>query len=104
MRFCEKGTAVRSFSGFRLHSIDAHEVKIPHAYNRAAPSLVTGWTATASQYLWYSYFSFHNRIDEGLGELVATTPMLNSLGYSIGAVLATAVGRSRTRARDPHQP
>lgn len=64
---------------------------------------------TPSQYLWYSYFSYHNRIDEGLGELVATTPMLNSLSYSIGAVVAIAVGRSRTRGRenrawDLHQP
>ena len=64
---------------------------------------------TPSQYLWYSYLSYHKRIGEGLGELVATTPTLNSLSYSLGAILAIAVGRGRTRARrnkvsDPHHP
>ena len=40
------------------------------------------------QYLWYSYFSYSNCVQECLGQLLVTAPMLNSVAYSLGAALA----------------
>jgi hypothetical protein len=42
---------------------------------------------SAAQFVWYNYFSYRNAMQEGLGQLFATAPMLNSLAYSAGAAL-----------------
>jgi hypothetical protein len=47
---------------------------------------------SASQFIWYSYFSYRNCIQECLGQLLATLPMLSSVAYSIGASLALKFG------------
>jgi len=40
------------------------------------------------QFIWYSTFSYRNCTGECLGQLIGTTPMLNSIAYSAGAALA----------------
>ena len=40
------------------------------------------------QFIWYSCFSYWNCSGECLGQLIATTPMLNSIAYSVGAAVA----------------
>jgi len=42
---------------------------------------------SASQYVWHSYFTYGDSYEEGLGLVFGTTPMLNSVAYSIGAAL-----------------
>src|SRR5215472_6462998 len=46
---------------------------------------------SVQQYVWYSLFSYWNCSQECLGQLLVTTPMLNSIAYSIGATLALSL-------------
>jgi hypothetical protein len=50
------------------------------------------------QFVWYSYFSYWNCTQECLGQLIATTPMLNSIAYSAGAALALRLRPFKTKA------
>lgn len=40
-----------------------------------------------SFYAWHSFFAYGDAYQEGLGMLFGTTPMLNSIAYSIGAAV-----------------
>jgi len=44
------------------------------------------------QHIWYSYFSYWKCSQECLGQLLGTAPMLNSVAYSIGAMVALKFG------------
>lgn len=48
---------------------------------------------SAPQFIWYSYFSYRDCMQECLGQLFGTTPMLSSVAYSIGAMLGLKSGR-----------
>ena len=41
-----------------------------------------------NEYIWHVYFTNRDCLEECLGVLFATTPAVNSLAYSIGAMLA----------------
>jgi hypothetical protein len=52
---------------------------------------------SSPQFIWYSYFSYRNCMQECLGQLLATLPMLSSVAYAIGASLGLKSGRHSGR-------
>lgn len=59
-----------------------------------------------AQFVWYNYFTYGNGncMQECLGEIFATSPMLNSFAYSIGAVLALRLTSAMPGAVDNDAP
>ncbi len=40
-------------------------------------------------WVWYNYFSYRDSMQEGLGLVLVTGPMLNSVAYSVGAYISS---------------
>jgi hypothetical protein len=55
------------------------------------------------QFIWYSCFSYWNCSNECLGQLLATTPMLNSIAYSAGAAVALRLRPAKTKVPLSHR-
>jgi hypothetical protein len=49
-------------------------------------------------WVWYNYFSYRDSMQEGLGLLLVTGPMLNSVGYSIGAYISSVAQQKKLAA------
>jgi hypothetical protein len=62
---------------------------------RTLPSYDPRWCmgCSESQYLWFSFFSYRNCMQECLGQMFVTAPMLSSIAYSIGAFLSSMTKR-----------
>lgn len=61
--------------------------------NYAAPWFVGD---SRGDYFWYVYAAVTAELESAWAQMFATTPMLNSIAYSIGAIIATRASQSRT--------
>lgn len=61
-----------------------------HNYNGSAFGCLG---CSRTEFVLRNYFAYPNCLQECLGELIATTPLLNSIAYSVGAAIGIAMNR-----------